>query len=103
MAFKVVIERPAHESIERNAIWWAQHHSINAALEWQEIIYGQIAELAIMPERHGLAHENSAFQFDLRQKLVGKGKRLTYRVLFTIRDSTVHVLEFLAAEQDDWS
>mgnify|MGYP007009295167 CR=1 FL=1 len=56
-----------------------------------------------MPERYGLAHENSAFQFDLRQKLVGKGKRLTYRVLFTIRDSTVHVLEFLAAEQDDWS
>lgn len=52
MAFKVIIERPAPQSIERNAIWWAQHHSINAALEWQEIIYGQIAELAIMPERY---------------------------------------------------
>ena len=103
MAFEVIIEQPAHESIERNAVWWAQHHSANAALEWQEIIYRQIAELATMPERHGLAHENSEFPFDLRQKLIGKGKRPSYRVLFTIRESTVHVLGFLAAEQADWS
>lgn len=103
MAFEIIIERPAHESIERKAVWWAQHHSTKEALEWQELIYRQISELATMPGRHGLAHENSEFPFELRQKLVGKGKRPTYRVLFTIRESAVHVLEFLAAEQDDWS
>lgn len=103
MAFEVIIEQSAHESISRNAVWWAQNHSAKQAMEWQETIYKQIAELATMPERHGLAHENKEFPFDLRQKLVGKGKSPTYRVLFTIRQSKVHVLEFLAAEQNDWA
>jgi hypothetical protein len=54
-----------------------------------------------MPERHSLARENDEFPFELRQQLLGIGRRKSYRALFTIRESTVHVLEVLAAEQED--
>jgi plasmid stabilization system protein ParE len=102
MTFEVVIEQPAHSSIERNATWWATNHSVEEAIAWKDAIYEQLEELQSMPGRHGLAHENEEFPFELRQQLLGTGQRKTYRALFTIRDRTVHVLEFLAAEQDDW-
>ena len=102
MTLEVLIEQPAHASIERNAVWWATNRSVDEAMAWKEAIYEQLEDLRTMPERHGPAHENNEFPFGLRQKLMGIGARKTYRALFTIRDNTVHVLEFLAAEQDDW-
>jgi len=101
--YKVIIELPAHASIEHNASWWATNHSFDESLAWQAAIYEQLTELQMMPERHGFARENDEFSFELRQQLLGTGKQPTYRALFTIKGSTVHVLEFLAAEQDDWS
>ena len=102
MTFDVLIEQPAHASIERNATWWAKNRSEAEAMAWMDAIYEQLEALQNMPEQHGFAHENAEFDFDLRQKLVGIGSRKTYRALFTIRGTTVHVLEMLAAEQDDW-
>ena len=102
MTFDVLIELPAHTSIKRNATWWAKNRSAAEAIAWMDAIYEQLKELQTMPEQHGFAHENAEFDFDLRQKLIGIGSRKTYRALFTIRGSTVHVLELLADEQDDW-
>jgi hypothetical protein len=39
--------------------------------------------------------ENSKFEFDIHQLLVGKGSRKTYRAIFTIKDSVVHILALL--------
>jgi len=103
VTYNVVIEQTAHASIERNALWWATNHSFDESLTWQAAIYEQLTKLQTMPERHGIARENDEFSFELRQQLLGIGKQPTYRVLFTINGSAVHVLEFLAAEQDDWS
>ncbi len=102
MTFEVLIEQPAHASIERNATWWATNHSVDEATAWKDAIYEQLEELQSMPERHGIANENDEFPFELRQQLLGIDQHKTYRALYTIRDKTVHVLEFLAAEQDDW-
>ena len=101
MTFDVRIETPALRSIQRNAFWWADHHSPDEAVAWENAIFHQIEELRTMPERHGLARENGEFSFELRQQLLGTGTKPTYRALFRIEGSTVHVLEFLAAEQDD--
>ncbi len=101
MTFDVVIYQQAHAALERNALWWAENHSPEQAMQWQQAIYRQIGELRTMPERHGLARENDEFPFELRQQLLGTGNRPTYRAVFAITESTVHVLDFLAAEQDD--
>ena len=102
MTFDVLIELPAHTIIKRNATWWAKNRSAAEAIAWMDAIYEQLKALQTIPEQHNFAHENAEFDFDLRQKLVGIGSRKTYRALFTIRGSTVHILELLAAEQDDW-
>jgi hypothetical protein len=102
MKFEVDIREEAHVNILRNAVWWADHHSLNKAEEWMAEVYRQISDLRTMPERHGLAHEDNEFPFELRQKLVGLGPRPSYRVLFRIVENCVEVLTFLAADQEDW-
>lgn len=102
MTFTVCIEQEAHDNIQKNALWWAEKHSPEQAITWERAMYDQIRELETMPQRHGLARENDEFPFELRQKLLGTGKRPSYRALFCIEESTVVVLTFLAAEQDDW-
>jgi len=57
-------------------------------------VYGQIYDSRIIPERHGLAREDSDFPFALHQKLVGLGPRPSYRVLFRVVDNCVEVLTF---------
>lgn len=50
-----------------------------------------IATLQEKPQRSALAVEHDIFPEEVRQLLYGKAKNI-YRVLFTIRDSTVYVL-----------
>lgn len=50
-----------------------------------------IATLQEKPLRCGLAIEHDIFTEQVRQLLYGKSKNI-YRVLFTIRDTTVYVL-----------
>lgn len=50
-----------------------------------------IAILQEKPQRCALAIEHEIFSEEVRQLLYGKPKSL-YRVMFTIRDSTVYVL-----------
>ena len=102
MTFDLVIKEEAHVNIQRNAMWWAINHSPDEAIAWQASIYKQLEQLRTMPERFGLARENDYVPFELRQQLVGTGKNPSYRALFRINGSTVEVLTFQAAEQDDW-
>ncbi len=61
MKFELFIREEAHANILRNAVWWADHHSLSKAEEWMAEVYRQIDDLRIMPERHGLAREDSEF------------------------------------------
>ena len=49
--------------------WWADHHSVSQAIEFEETVVRQIATLAEMPERFGFAYENGNFEFELRQNV----------------------------------
>jgi hypothetical protein len=49
-----------------------------------------IGSLSTLPRRHGIARESAEFEEEIRQMLYGKRG---YRVLFIVRDDTVHVLQ----------
>ena len=100
MSFKVAIQETAHQDIERNALWWADNHSVDEAIKWKAAIYEQLRELETMPPRHPLAVENPAFSFDIREKLVGLGHIRSYRAVFTIVENDVHVLTVRRGSQD---
>jgi plasmid stabilization system protein ParE len=99
MTLRVTILPQARGDIDRNADWWADHHSVEQALQWSDAIYDQLETLRDSPERHSLAAENDEFRYEIREKLVGLGSRPGYRAVFTIKDDEVFVLTVRAAEQ----
>lgn len=73
MIYRVEYTARAEEDILRNASWWAEHHSLDQALEFDDIVRKQIATLSEMPKRFGVAYENDKFNIEIRQMLVGLG------------------------------
>lgn len=92
MTIRVIVLPQARGDIDRNADWWAKHHSVEQALNWSDTIYDQIEMLADLPESHALSAENGDFPYEIRDKLLGLGSRPSYRGVFTIQDDTVFVL-----------
>lgn len=92
MRYTVVVTPRAEADIYRNAAWWAENHSLHQAIQWQDAIYSQFNALKQLPERCSLAAENDNHPQTLRQLLVGLGNHRSYRAIFTILDSEVHVL-----------
>jgi len=90
MKYKVVIEPPAEEDIERAFLWIAEESRVNA-VTWYRNLVEALASLETFPERSPLASENDAFEEEIRQLLFGK-KRNVYRILFTIQDKRIHIL-----------
>ena len=99
MSFRVVVLPQARGDIDRNADWWAEHHSVEQAVHWSDAIYDQIETLADFPESHPLSAENGAFPYEIRDRLVGLGSRPSYRAVFTVRDGTAYVLTVRRAEE----
>jgi plasmid stabilization system protein ParE len=86
MNFRVIIEPSAEADIESAYDWIAETAPMNAA-RWFNRIQRAIASLDTMPERYSTAPESAAFGYEIRQLIYGN-----YRVLFIIRENTVHVL-----------
>ena len=86
MTFRVVIEPSAESDITEAFLWIAEDSPANA-IRWEQELEESINSLATMPERCPVSAESAAFTYTIRQLLYGY-----YRVLFTIRGETVHVL-----------
>ena len=99
MSFRLTITSQARGDIDRNADWWAGHHSLEQALSWSDAVYDQLETLRDFAESHALSLENESFLFEIRDKLVGLGSRRRYRAVFTIRNDEVVVLMVRAAEE----
>ena len=99
MTYRVILLAEAKRAIERNASWWAEHHSAEQAARWMDAVHDQLHSLEEFPESHSLSPENDDFDFEIRDKLVGLGSRKRYRAVFTIQDNEVFVLALRAAEQ----
>ena len=99
MNFSVLITEQAHADIQRNALWWAEHYSVEQAIQWQGTVYRQIDAIANMPESYSLSPENAQLPFQLREQRVGLGRK-GYRAVFTIRGTDVLVLAVRRGAQD---
>lgn len=94
MKFRVVVEPPAELDITEVFLWIAEDSPINA-IRWEQGLEQAIHSLEMMPERCTVAPEAAAFNYTIRQLLYGH-----YRVLFTIRGETVHVLHVRHGARD---
>jgi plasmid stabilization system protein ParE len=90
MTFQVEITPIAEVQIEQ-AYQWYREHNTEFADRWFRGLMNAIATLQEKPQRCALAVEHEIFPEEVRQLLYGKSKNI-YRVLFTIRDTTVYVL-----------
>ena len=93
------LQPEAEEDIFRNLLWWAQHHSTDEALEWHLVVQKQIKQISLNPESFPISIENDAFPYEIRDALIGKGRRGSYRAIFTVTDDTIVVLRVLRAAQ----
>lgn len=100
MKFAVCILPQAKRDIDRNADWWAEHHSVEQALRWSDAVYDQLETLADFPESNCLSAENDLFPYEIRDKPLGLGSRPTFRAVFTIKSDSVLVLTVRRCAQD---
>lgn len=100
MTYRVIILSQARGDIDRNAEWWADHHSLDEALRWSDRVYEQLGTLTLFPESHSLSAENDEFSYEIREKFVGLGSRPSYRAVFTIKEGTVYVLTVRRCSED---
>lgn len=100
MTFQVVILPSAVRDIDRNAAWWAEHHSVEQAVRWLDAVYARLEMLSASPESHGFSAENAEFPYPIRETLVGLGTRPSHRAIFTIQGETVYVLSVRHGAQD---
>lgn len=103
MSFWLNITMTARDDITRNAAWWAEHHSLAEALRWYDRIYEQLDTVLQFPESYALSAENDDFPYELREKLVGLGRRPMYRAVFAIVGTEVRVLAVRRASQDTFT
>jgi plasmid stabilization system protein ParE len=89
MTFQVEILPIAEAQIEQ-AYRWYQERNSEFADRWFRELMNAVATLQEKPLRCSLAIENDIFS-EVRQLLYGKLKNI-YRVLFTIRETRVHIL-----------
>ena len=103
MTYKVLLTSRAAQELEQAVRWWAEHRSAAQAERWYNEFLRKLVSLELHPERCPLARENGRFAHELRQLAFGRGRRLTHRALYTIRDDSVVILTVRHAAQDDVS
>lgn len=90
MRFRIVIEATAIEDLEAINLWLSRH-SGSAASAWYAQMAQEAGSLDTAPQRCPFAPENNSFEEEIRHLLFGK-RRNVYRVIFTLRGTSVHVL-----------
>lgn len=99
-AFQVNISRTAESDIEEAYLWWREHRSSVQANKWYGSILDSIKTLSSMPDRYPLAEEAADLGAQVRQLLFGiGGGRPTHRILFRVREKTVHILRVVHTAQ----
>ena len=71
----------------------------NRAVTWLKEVEAKVMKLDQFPEAHPYARENNNHGIELRQLVFGRG-RYKYRVIFTVRESEVVVLDIRHASRE---
>lgn len=70
------------------------------AISWIEEVEAKVLKLDLFPESHPYARENESHDIELRQLVFGRGRN-KYRVIFTVKESDVVVLDIRHASRED--
>jgi plasmid stabilization system protein ParE len=90
MEFQVKLTRSAEQQIESIYLWLKEGNP-EYADQWFRGVMNAIATLQDKPRRGSLIKENHSTSEEIRQLLYGKS-RAKYRIIFAIREDTVHIL-----------
>ena len=103
MKYPIEYTEPAKSDIEEAVvIWWRDHRSPSEAGRWLDEIETKINKtLSIDPERLPLAPESDLSLTGLRQLMFGLGRRLTHRIVFTIKDGKVFIVRVRHVARQD--
>ena len=95
------VETTAQAENDADAIleWLLSQHAGETGAWWFQALENAIASLEEFPKRCGLAPENRAFPFEVRQLLYGQ-KPPVCRILFTIRGDAAYVLHIRHGEAE---
>ncbi len=86
--YDVVFRAEARDEALNAASYIAEHYDLEAALLWYDGLERSLKTLTEMPARCPLAPESHAFSpIEVRHLLYKR-----HRILFTIRETTVHML-----------
>jgi plasmid stabilization system protein ParE len=96
--FRVIIQPSASAEVEQ-AFLWISEQNPEAAVKWFHGLEAAIQGLETTPERCPVAPENDAFKEEIRQLIYGR-RTGRYRVFFTIRGDSVHVLHVRHGARD---
>ncbi len=100
MTYRVIVEPTAERGIREAVRWITEHHSTATAARWFNALEKAVATLGSRPTRCPVASENDKFPEEIRELLHGR-RRQKYRIIFTIRQDTVHVLYVRHGAQDE--
>jgi plasmid stabilization system protein ParE len=101
MTYHIIIQPGAEADLDA-AYTHRRARAPEAAARWFAGIVEAINSLQDFPARCPLAPENEHFAEEIRQLLYGR-RRDVYRILFTIREDTVHVLHIRHGAQQPLS
>lgn len=92
MSYQVIIVPNALLEIASTYRWLSSNVSEQSATKWYDGLVDAIASLQNFPLRCPLAPEATDLKQKIRQLLVSKKRRSTYRILFQVEADTVYVL-----------
>ncbi|HEY0982807.1 type II toxin-antitoxin system RelE/ParE family toxin [Schlesneria sp.] len=99
MSFHVVVSRRAKADI-REIVTWIRERSAKGAVSWVDALEKSLKQLERTPGSRARAVEADEFKIDLRQQHFKTRRGNTYRIIFVVRETTVHVLTVRGAGQD---
>ena len=101
MKYDVVLTDEAKQDSRAAVAWYAKRSQI-AADRWYAGLLKILDSLKVDPQRCPVADENSRLPIELRQLNYGSGRRITHRIIFTIRSTSVVVYAIRHVAQQDW-
>jgi plasmid stabilization system protein ParE len=91
--YQVMIEQSAQANVRASYDWGCRNWGKAQAQQWaRELRTAILKQLRVLSKAFPLAPENDDFSDEIRQIMVGR-----YRVLFTTKGQTVHVLHIRGA------
>jgi len=99
MQFEVKLTAEAEENVRAIRDWLASQSS-SGALRWLDALEAAKNRLHESPDSNSLAPEADEFDDEVRQILFSTSRGNTYRAIFVVRATSVHIVAVRGAGQD---